>query len=490
MYSGHGIANRQKTNIDIFEIFSILWVIALLFHLTLPRIRDAILELDTSSIILIPIAISCIAVLLRPSSIRRLAVVAALYIIYFFYSLPTYINHAIMFFMVDLTIVVVFAWHWVHGKDPDQHRQEFFEAFAPVGRYLLLMMYFYGIFHKLNTGWLNPDVSCGIVAFNSILVPLNLDGPFTDMVAIYGTLILEVFAIIFLCTPRLKYLGFMIGIPFHLMITLFPLAWFMGFTGMVLALYSLFLPEGFGERLSEFIDRIKPYRRVMVIVTVLGLAGFSLLLVGAYQYGPDSGSKLIAGIGKNAYWTFLAALLMAIGILFYGIVMTFAFGLKAPTTWRYWVPKPAILWILPVVFFVNGLAPYIGLKTEATVAMFSNLHTEDGQTNHIFFDEPPYLFDYQSKIVHVLEASPEFVAWAESHAQREYPAGRFTLVEFAFWHYLHMNPLTSVTYEDETGIHKVERAADVLHEHPQSWLLSKIFTFKPVDNIRPKVCSH
>jgi hypothetical protein len=486
----HKILNRQKISIDALKIFSVLWVTALLFHLSLPRIRDAMLELDASAILLIPTLIACIFALLRPSSIRRLVVVATLYGIYFCYSLPTYINHAIMFFMIDLTIVVTFFWQLARGRDPDRYRQEFFDAIAPVGRYLLLMMYFYGIFHKLNAGWLDPEVSCGVIAFNSLLSALGLNGPFTDFVAIYGTLILEAIAILFLCMPRWKYWGFLIGIPFHLLITLFPLAWFMGFTAMVLAFYSLFLPEEFAGRLSNFVTRVRVYRREFAVLVVTGLVAFALLLLGAHVYGPESGSSFIAGIGRNAYWTFLSGLLMAIGIVFFALVMTFAFGLKVPTSWKYWVPRPAILFVLPVIFFINGFAPYIGLKTEATIAMFSNLHTEDGQTNHIFFDTPPYLFDYQSNIVHVLEAPPEFVHWAERHAQRAYPDGQFTLVAFAFWDYLHKNPETAVTYSDGTQTHRVERAADVLHEHELSWLMRKILTFKPVDFTRPKVCSH
>ena len=484
------VRDSGKIEVDTLKIFTFLWVSALLFHLTLPRIRDAILGLDFSAIFLIPILIACIAAILKPSSLRRLALVALLYGIYFWYSLPTYINHAIMFFMVDLTIIVVFVWMWARGKDPDKNRKEFFESFAPVGRYLLLMMYFYGIFHKLNTGWLDPEVSCGVVAFNSILVPLGLDGPFTDMVAIYGTLILEGFAILFLCIPRFKYLGFMIGIPFHLLITTFPLAWFMGFTAMVLAFYSLFLPDTFSTRLSALLMRLRPYRKALTVVAVAGIAAFSLIILGANHYGPESGSKLIAGIGKNAYWTFLSGLLFAFGIGFYALVMILGFGVKAPTSWRYWIPRPAVLWVLPVIFFINGFAPYIGLRTEATIAMFSNLHTEKGETNHIFFSKPLYLFDYQNEIIDVLEAPPEFVYWAERHAQRAYPDGKFTLVGFTFWDYLHRNPETAVTYDDGTGVKRIERAADVLDQHPLTWIERKLLTFKPVDFTRPKTCSH
>lgn len=482
---------REKTaiQIDLLKLFSVLWFLAKLFSLSQTKFAIAIIELQFSAIFLIPIVIACVVGLLRPSSIRCLVAVAILYCIYFLYSLPNSSNHRIMFFMVDVTIISVYVWQWAHGEDSRRNRKAFFEAFAPVGRYLLLMMYFYGTFHKLNTDWLNPEVSCGIVAINTILKPLGLNGLVTDMTAIYGTLILEAAAIFFLCTPRLKYLGFLIGIPFHLMIALFPMSWFMGFSAMVLAFYSLFLPDSFGDRLSEFITRITPYRRTLVIIILVGLIGFSVVLIGANIYGPASGSQLVAGIGKNTYWVFVSGLFVSIGVTYLALVLKLTFGLHSPTTWRYWVPRPMALLVLPVIFFVNGFAPYIGLKTQATFSMFSNLHTEGGKTNHIFFNKPPYLFNYQSEIVHVLEAPPEFVRRSQAQARRR-PDGRFTLVGFDFWDYLHRYPSTFVTYVDRTGIHKLERAEAVLRDHPLPWVLRKIFAFKPVDFTRPKICSN
>ena len=37
--------------------------------------------------------------------------------------------------------------------------------------------------------------------------------------------------------------------------------------------------------------------------------------------------------------------------------------------------------------------------------MFSNLHTEGGQTNHLLFSSPPYLFDYQQDVVQIIATS-------------------------------------------------------------------------------------
>jgi len=63
-----------------------------------------------------------------------------------------------------------------------------------------------------------------------------------------------------------------------------------------------------------------------------------------------------------------------------------------------------VVYAFPAVLFVSA-APYLGLKTESPIAMFSNLHTEGGISNHLLFSQPPYLFDYQSKVVKVLDTN-------------------------------------------------------------------------------------
>ena len=64
--------------------------------------------------------------------------------------------------------------------------------------------------------------------------------------------------------------------------------------------------------------------------------------------------------------------------------------------------QPLWVYAFPLVLFLSCLSPYIGLKTESSIAMFSNLHTEGGLTNHLLFDKPPYLFDYQKDVVEIV----------------------------------------------------------------------------------------
>jgi hypothetical protein len=129
------------------------------------------------------------------------------------------------------------------------------------------------------------------------------------------------------------------------------------------------------------------------------------------------------------------------------------------------------------------MSPYLGLKTESSIAMFSNLHTEGSVTNHLLFEQPPYLFSFQESLVEIKGSTDEVL---QHHADR----GR-RLVEYEFWRHLRAHPEASVTYQLDGQTYTLERAGDhATAAAAAPWLLDKFLLFKPVDPARPKVCSH
>jgi hypothetical protein len=67
---------------------------------------------------------------------------------------------------------------------------------------------------------------------------------------------------------------------------------------------------------------------------------------------------------------------------------------------------------------LNGLAPYLGLKTEAAFSMYSNLRTEGPYWNHLLLPSWLRLAGYQSDLVSI-EAStaPELRRYREQGEQ-------------------------------------------------------------------------
>ena len=63
------------------------------------------------------------------------------------------------------------------------------------------------------------------------------------------------------------------------------------------------------------------------------------------------------------------------------------------------VPKVKWLLIFPISVFLIGLTPHLGLKNVQVFAMFSNLRTEGGNTNHLFIPSSFQLFDNLEDLV-------------------------------------------------------------------------------------------
>ena len=70
---------------------------------------------------------------------------------------------------------------------------------------------------------------------------------------------------------------------------------------------------------------------------------------------------------------------------------------------------------------LNGLCPYLGLKTQATWSMLSNLHVEGGKTNHWLVPASAQVFGYARDCVTVTKATglplPPAGGWGGPDAQ-------------------------------------------------------------------------
>jgi hypothetical protein len=142
--------------------------------------------------------------------------------------------------------------------------------------------------------------------------------------------------------------------------------------------------------------------------------------------------------------------------------------------------QPLWLYLIPLTLFVVSASPYVGLRTEASIAMFSNLHTEGGQTNHLVITQPPTLFGYQQDVAMIRAASdPNIQRLAETDRG---------LVLFSLQEYLRRHPDQWVSYDLHGTRHDHVTAAQVSAQ--AAWWERTFLIFKPVSFERPKVCTH
>jgi hypothetical protein len=63
------------------------------------------------------------------------------------------------------------------------------------------------------------------------------------------------------------------------------------------------------------------------------------------------------------------------------------------------------------IVLLNGLCPYLGIKTEMSYSMFSNLRTEQGKSNHFLIRKVLHLDGYADDVVTILHSSDPKMQW-------------------------------------------------------------------------------
>ena len=253
-------------------------------------------------------------------------------------------------------------------------------------------MYAFGVFHKINADFLNPETSCAVALWQHMPEPLRwLDGPLVHHAAIYGTFIVEGAIVLILLTPRRRHYGIVAGILFHVLLALSGYAMYITFTMLSISLHALFLSGEGAERIvasrgirllrGRLINPLYAAVGLLLIaglalaaaleeyslVTALALPSVLPFCVLVVRHGRSTQPLLLRGTGRNR-----AAIVI-------GAVVT-------------------------VLFFANCAMPYLGLKSAQAVNMFANLRLEGGVSNHLVLQNPPGPFGYLKDIAVIEDA--------------------------------------------------------------------------------------
>jgi hypothetical protein len=155
---------------------------------------------------------------------------------------------------------------------------------------------------------------------------------------------------------------------------------------------------------------------------------------------------------------------------------------KVPTPVR----TPVWLWLLPALVLINGLNPYLGLRTQLSFSMFSNLRTEGGRTNHLFMPRLITLQPYEDDLVEVIEASDPIL--------QDLRTKELLLPYFEFQAMINELDNVRVTYLRNGTEHKVSCVdwvcddADLGTPHPR--MRRAFFYFRAVDKGPKMQCRH
>jgi hypothetical protein len=397
--------------------FMRLWPLATLFHQVAWPGRH-------TGVAMYVLTLAALVVLLRPPSVRLFLGFLLLQVGIIVLQLPDVSNHWLFTGFVSATILLSWAALALRRRSLDVDSGELFAAFAPSVRLMLIILYAFAVLHKLNHDFLTPGVSCAtdLMARIAYTLPGLPMGDWSDYLAIYGTLAIETAIPLLLIGRRTRLHGVLLGMAFHLLLV-FDARWvFYDFSSVMYALYFLFvydivLQSVDSLRAAGVVSWLHPPRRERVLAacrTMLIVMIVAVLLGFLYETvtGHDAGDH------PRALWA-----LRHIPRLPFLVYAALGFGLLV-LTWPYvravvraspGIPlRPSHAGALILVLLaLNGLAPYLGLKTDTAFSMFSNLSTEGGRTNHLFMPVI-YFAGYQNDLVRIVESSdPTLQGWAD-----------------------------------------------------------------------------
>jgi hypothetical protein len=452
------------SEIDPFTVFAWLWAAGIISHMA-----SYSEPLEPVTVVMFALTLAVVFGVYRTGAFFTLLTV---HVAYVYIRLPRVPNHSIIAAAVDFTILGAALWAASASRNWRIDLTALYKTFAPVVRIELLVVYFYVVFHKLNGGFFNPEHSCGSFMYLRLAheYPLLPTGDWFRPWAIYLTMLAETAIPIMLVVRRWRVAGLLLAFAFHFALAMDPGDVVFNFSAILIAFFFLFLPDGFARSVGVTLNavRIRVLRVTHLNPLAVKGAAFAVAapVLAALIFRDAIPTGLTFEASRNA-WVIYAAAILSIFLVTLRRNPVEHPSARALLTVR----TPALL-VVPALLFANGLMPYLGLKTETSFAMYSNLRTEGGYSNHWLLPASLQIWDYQRDLVKIHRTSvPEI----QRLANRGY---QWTYYEFKWL--MHGYPNASVVYERNGGLKRVRRVKDDPELTPDNGVLRKFLKFRPV----------
>ena len=463
------------------EFFAFLWAAFTFFHQSKWTwwTRTPIESLQTAA---------AICVIFRPSSLSAFLALVSLQLADLVYTLPDISNHSIFSMFINLTIVSAAVVHVVQRPGVRLDKASLLRLFAPAARVQVLILYFYVVLHKLNTDFFSTVASCAVdhslhlsgLAARVLGRDLFPAGEFARMFVIVSTLAIEAAIPLLLAFRRTRIPGVALGIAFHYLLGV---NIYHDFSGMIFALYLLFLPANFAERVFVWWRGLRLRDRLTAAADRMpvpaGLWGTAILI------------GLLVAAGNN--WPVLHPIFFGIWIV-YGVLVASVFAATVYSQRSFFVYEgrelrtAAVLMPIPLLVLLNGWMPYLGLKTGNSFAMFSNLRTEGGKSNHLVIPASIQIFDFQRDLVTVESSN---IRELRLIAERGTAVPWFTVRRHVAAAANGGRRGIQLAYIRDGIRHATANAeADPEFAAPIPWLAHKFLVFREVDTGPRQMCRH
>ncbi|WP_035792318.1 hypothetical protein [Kitasatospora mediocidica] len=238
-------------------------------------------------------------------------------------------------------------------------------------QWLMIITYLAAFTHKLNRSFLSLDGYAGTFAA-FMCWDRGVQAPWLVQLArryaVVSTLVYELGIPVLLMVPQTRYTGVLAGIVFHFGLALLGIV---NFSAVMYAGLAAFLPTALSSSWP-----------VPHSATGFAVAGV-VACVMVWLITPRRANRQLPYRHRGVAWVIQTCF----GLLTAWFVVEIVQALTGPSAWHPGSPDAGGAWpaaaVLLALYTVNGLAPYLGLKTEFSMTMFSNLHCKDW--NHLVF---------------------------------------------------------------------------------------------------------
>ena len=331
----------------------------------------------------------CLWATLRPKRVEPFVVAQIVVLIATIGEYPRLANHSSIQMFVAVYVCLLAGSAFIGSR-------AFSYSHLAVGlRGLAVVVYFLTGFHKINAGFLNPVTSCANWYHSKFLSAVfGYAGGLPDVVFHWSpwlVIIVELSACSLLCCRRTWKWGLCVILPVHLYVSL---SGFVDFSSMMHSVMLLFLPCTFWTHGGSTLKRMLSVYRAS-IAAIVGITYFQIDKWLIEQKSIDTFQGVVFDL---AVLCFVIVLIVELR-RFSRSERRREAHLGGRRRWYFGA--------LPTLIFLWGSIPYLGLSTNGSLTMFSNLVTAPGYGNHLIVDtDATSVFSFQDDLVRVIDIEP------------------------------------------------------------------------------------
>ncbi len=287
---------------------------------------------------------------------------------FFLYLFPEIPNHRyLILFTLPLVISTLFK-----NRSINNVKQSYI---------ILSIVYFYAFLAKLNYSYINSDISCAAIFLKNIL-SLNLFTPNNSLInikwlnylSIYSSIILEFLFCFFILLKRTRKAVIIAAMIFHFCLAEDLIKYFINFSAIMYFLLFSSLGKLSLIKLTQTFSNISKIAKLVILIIIICPILSHLSLAFADQNNLYNSFKFLS-LSRHLLWVSFSFVIFSHVI--FSKLSSYESDSKVSTGYI----------LLFVLLIVNGISPYLGLKTRTSFSMYSNLIITDESSNHLFISK-------------------------------------------------------------------------------------------------------